>query len=343
MENSRIQIGPSSLKIAWATGPNIMMHAGSNDIQFSSDDSVKNTIRPTKHGTNAEIKDLDTLTNGKCKVSDIHVDALAHWLHMVMKHNLLSKEEEVSLAKQIELGDELARQKLIRANLRLVVAVASKYSGLNISMEDLIQEGNLGLIKATEKYNYRLGYKFSTYAIWWIRQRILKAIDDHSRTIRIPSYIISRLSKLTAARNRLYRDLQREPTEEEVSQSSGISIEETKEAWSYNLNTMSLDYVLEDREEPLSSSLKDNASDPEQNHILSLLNQNLIKFLLSKLKTRERTILKLRVGLEDGQEKTLKEIGKILNITRERVRQLEGQAISELKRMYDENGDFRWD
>ena len=115
----------------------------------------------------------------------------------------MSKTEEINLAKQVELGDELARQKLIRANMRLVVAVASKYSGLNISMEDLIQEGNIGLIKATEKYDYQLGYKFSTYAIWWIRQRILKAIDDHSRTIRIPSYIISRLSKLPAARNRL--------------------------------------------------------------------------------------------------------------------------------------------
>ena len=285
---------------------------------------------------------MDILTNSQDEVSDTHVDALAHWLHKVIKHNLLSKEEEVSLAKQVELGDELARQKLVRANLRLVVAVASKYSGLNISMEDLIQEGNLGLIKATEKYNYRLGYKFSTYAIWWIRQRILKAIDDHSRTIRIPSYIISRLSKLTVARDLLYRDLQREPTAEEVSQFTEFSVEEIEEAWSYSLNTSSLDYILEDREETVSSSIKDDASDPEKNHILSLVNQNLATFLLGKLKTRERKILKLRVGLEDGREKTLKEIGKILNLTRERVRQLESEAISELKRMYDENGDFRW-
>ena len=285
---------------------------------------------------------MDILTNSQDEVSDTHVDALAHWLHKVIKHNLLSKEEEVSLAKQVELGDELARQKLVRANLRLVVAVASKYSGLNISMEDLIQEGNLGLIKATEKYNYRLGYKFSTYAIWWIRQRVLKAIDDQSRTIRVPSYIVSRMSKLAAARNRLYWDLQREPTAEEVSQHTGISIEDIKEVWSCNFNTLSLDNVLEDKEEPTGSSIKDNASDPEQNHILSLINQNLVAFLLSKLKTRERTILRLRLGLEDGQEKTLKEIGKILNLTRERVRQLEGEAISELRKMYDENGDFRW-
>ena len=222
------------------------------------------------------------------------------------------------------------------------VAVASKYSSLNISMEDLIQEGNIGLIKATEKYDYRLGYKFSTYAIWWIRQRILKAIDDHSRTIRIPSYIISRLSKLTVARDLLYQDLQREPTAEEVSQSTGFSVEEIEEVWSYNLNTTSLDYILEDREETVSSSIKDEASDPEKNHILSLVNQNLAMFLLGKLKKRERKIIKLRVGLEDGREKTLKEIGKILNLTRERVRQLESEAISELKRMYDENGDFRW-
>ena len=285
---------------------------------------------------------MNTVKNGKDKVSGIHIDALTYWLRMVTKHTLLSKAEEINLAKQVELGDELARQKLIRANMRLVVAVASKYSGLNISMEDLIQEGNIGLIKATEKYDYRLGYKFSTYAIWWIRQRILKAIDDHSRTIRIPSYIISRLSKLTVARDLLYQDLQREPTAEEVSQFTEFSVEEIEEAWSYSLNTSSLDYILEDREETVSSSIKDDASDPEKNHILSLVNQNLAAFLLGKLKTRERKILKLRVGLEDGREKTLKEIGKILNLTRERVRQLESEAISELKRMYDENGDFRW-
>ena len=287
-------------------------------------------------------EDTDTVINSKNEVSDIHVDALTYWRNTVVQHDLLSKEEEVRLAEQVELGDESARQELVRANLRLVVAVASKYSGLNISMEDLIQEGNLGLIKATEKYNYRLGYKFSTYAIWWIRQRVLKAIDDQSRTIRVPSYIVSRMSKLAAARNRLYWDLQREPTAEEVSQHTGISIEDIKEVWSCNFNTLSLDNVLEDKEEPTGSSIKDNASDPEQNHILSLINQNLVAFLLSKLKTRERTILRLRLGLEDGQEKTLKEIGKILNLTRERVRQLEGEAISELRKMYDENGDFRW-
>ena len=318
------------------------MNTGTTDIQTSLENSVKNEIRPTQHKTNTVPKNINTVKNGKDKVSDIHADALTYWLRTVTKHTLLSKTEEINLAKQVELGDELARQKLIRANMRLVVAVASKYSGLNISMEDLIQEGNIGLIKATEKYDYRLGYKFSTYAIWWIRQRILKAIDDHSRTIRIPSYIISRLSKLTVARDLLYRDLQREPTAEEVSQFTEFSVEEIEEAWSYSLNTSSLDYILEDREETVSSSIKDDASDPEKNHILSLVNQNLATFLLGKLKTRERKILKLRVGLEDGREKTLKEIGKILNLTRERVRQLESEAISELKRMYDENGDFRW-
>jgi len=318
------------------------MNTGATDIQTSLENSVKNEIRPTQHKTNTKPKNINTAKNGKDKVSDIHADALTYWLRMVTKHTLLSKTEEINLAKQVELGDELARQKLIRANMRLVVAVASKYSGLNIPMEDLIQEGNIGVIKATEKYDYRLGYKFSTYAIWWIRQRILKAIDDHSRTIRIPSYIISRLSKLTVARDLLYRDLQREPTAEEVSQFTEFSVEEIEEAWSYSLNTSSLDYILEDREETVSSSIKDDASDPEKNHILSLVNQNLATFLLGKLKTRERKILKLRVGLEDGREKTLKEIGKILNLTRERVRQLESEAISELKRMYDENGDFRW-
>ena len=318
------------------------MNTGATDIQTSLENSVKNEIQPAQQNPNAKRQNINPIKNGKDEVSDIHVDALTYWLRMVTKHTLLSKEEEINLAQQIESGDQIDRQKLIGANMRLVVAVASKYSSLNISMEDLIQEGNIGLIKATEKYDYRLGYKFSTYAIWWIRQRILKAIDDHSRTIRIPSYIISRLSKLTVARDLLYRDLQREPTAEEVSQFTEFSVEEIEEAWSYSLNTSSLDYILEDREETVSSSIKDDTSDPEKNHILSLVNQNLATFLLGKLKTRERKILRLRVGLEDGREKTLKEIGKILNLTRERVRQLESEAISELKRMYDENGDFRW-
>lgn len=166
-----------------------MANVNFHDIGSSLNYPVENTIQSTQYDTGTGTVDTETLTNSKDEVSDIHVDSLAYWLRTVMKHKLLSKEEEKKLAKQIELGNELARQKLVRVNLRLVVAVASKYSGLNVSMEDLIQEGNIGLIKATSKYNYRLGYKFSTYAIWWIRQGVLKALDNHSRTVRIPSYI----------------------------------------------------------------------------------------------------------------------------------------------------------
>ena len=164
-----------------------MANVNFHDIGSSLNYPVENTIQSTQYDTGTGTVDTETLTNSKDEVSDIHVDSLAYWLRTVMKHKLLSKEEEKKLAKQIELGNELARQKLVRANLRLVVAVASKFSGLNVSMEDLIQEGNIGLIKATSKYNYRLGYKFSTYAIWWIRQGVLKALDNHSRIVRIPS------------------------------------------------------------------------------------------------------------------------------------------------------------
>ena len=273
--------------------------------------------------------------------ADNEFNALKHWLSNVAQHELLSKEEEIELAKRIEQGDESAREELIRANLRLVIAVASKYKGLNVPLEDLIQEGNIGLIKATSKYNYELGYKFSTYAIWWVRQAVLRALDNYSRTIRVPGYMNSKMNALTSLRNSLYQNLQREPTIEELAQHSGISLTETKEIWSSNINMSYLDSVYEETEKSIVSFIEDEDSNPERNHIQTLINQDLTQALLQKLPVREREILKLRLGLENGEEKTLKEIGQVLNVTRERVRQIESEALSRLRELYDENGDFR--
>ena len=301
-------------------------------------DLPSSNFRPDDNGGG-----MDTLTNSTLQQTpaDNEFNALKHWLRNVAQHKLLSKEKEIELAKRIEQGDESAREELIRANLRLVIAVASKYKGLNVPLEDLIQEGNIGLIKATEKYNYEFGYKFSTYAIWWVRQAVLRALDNYSRTIRVPGYMNSKMNALTSLRNSLYQNLQREPTIEELAQHSGISLTETKEIWSSNINMSYLDSVYEETEKSIVSFIEDEDSNPERNHIKTLINQDLTQTLLQKLPVREREILKLRLGLENGEEKTLKEIGQVLNVTRERVRQIESEALSRLRELYDENGDFR--
>ena len=297
---------------------------------------------PSSSDFGSDNSDIDVLENDTMQQASADSDfsGLKHWLCNVAQHELLSKEEEIELAKRIERGDESAREELIRANLRLVIAVASKYKGLNVPLEDLIQEGNIGLIKATSKYNYELGYKFSTYAIWWVRQAILRALDNYSRTIRIPGYMNSKMNALTALRNSLYQDLQREPTIEELAQHSGISPTETKEIWFSNINMSYLDSVYGETEKSIVSFIEDEYSNPERSHIQSLINQDLAQVLLQKLPSREREILELRLGLENGEEKTLKEIGKVLNVTRERVRQIESEALSRLRELYDENGDF---
>jgi RNA polymerase primary sigma factor len=273
----------------------------------------------------------------------LQIDALSSWLHTVSQHGLLSREQEVKLAKRIERGDERARDELVQANLRLVVSVATKYQGHNVPLEDLIQEGNIGLMRATSKFDYRKGFKFSTYAIWWIRQAIMRTLDNCSRSIRLPSYIVAKVSKFDSAYAHLSQDLHREPTIEELSEALELTDKQIEEILALNSDTISLELPLNDEKSAmtLSDLVEDPQANPEVGSIVDLVEQDLVNTLLSKLKMREQEVLKMRFGLEDGEEKTLREIGEKLDVTRERIRQLEIEAIDRLKRLYDETGEFR--
>jgi RNA polymerase primary sigma factor len=273
----------------------------------------------------------------------IQIDALSSWLRRVSHHGLLSREEEIELAKRIEQGDESARDELIQANLRLVVSVAAKYQGHNVPLEDLIQEGNIGLIRAVNKFDYRKGFKFSTYAIWWIRQAIMRTLDNCSRPIRLPSYIVAKVNKFDSTYANLCQDLQREPTVKELSKTLELTDKQVEELLVFNSEILSLELPLStDRDtKTLGDLIEDTKANPEAGPISELIEHDLADTLLSKLKAREQAVIKMRFGLEDGEEKTLREIGEKLNVTRERIRQLEMEALARLQRLYDENGELR--
>ena len=269
--------------------------------------------------------------------------ALTSWLRSVAGHRLLSREEEVELAKRIEQGDTQARDELVQANLRLVISIAVKYQGHNVPLEDLIQEGNIGLIKAASKFDYRKGFKFSTYAIWWIKQAIMRTLDNFSRSIRLPSYIVAKMNKFDAIYATLCQELQREPRREEIAEALDLTINQVEEILTFNADTISMDLPLSD--ERSASTLGDLVEDPttggEDGPIAELINEDLIAQFLKKLPEREQKVLKMRFGLEDGERKTLREIGDALDVTRERIRQLEIYAIKQLRTLYNEMGEFR--
>lgn len=269
--------------------------------------------------------------------------ALTSWLRSVAGHRLLSREEEVELAKRIEQGDTQARDELVQANLRLVISIAVKYQGHNVPLEDLIQEGNIGLIKAASKFDYRKGFKFSTYAIWWIKQAIMRTLDNFSRSIRLPSYIVAKMNKFDAIYAKLCQELQREPRREEIAEALDLTVNQVEEILTFNADTISMDLPLSD--ERSASTLGDLVEDPstggEDGPIAELINEDLIAQFLKKLPEREQKVLKMRFGLEDGERKTLREIGDALDVTRERIRQLEIYAIKQLRTLYNEMGEFR--
>lgn len=284
----------------------------------------------------------DWITQSDTKSQAIHADALSSWLSNVSDHSVLSQEEEIALAKRIEAGDESARDELIQANLRLVVSVAVKYQGYNVPLEDLIQEGNIGLMTATSKFDYRRGFKFSTYAIWWIRQGIIRALDNCSRSIRLPSYMVAKVNKLESTYIHLSQDLHRAPTIAELAEALELPNERVEEILALNTDTVPLELPLSDEKDAttLGELIEDASSNPEAGPISELIEADLINELLSKLKSREREVLKMRYGLDGSEEKTLREIGEKMNVTRERIRQVETEAIARLQRMYDEMGEL---
>ena len=265
---------------------------------------------------------------------EIAADALRMWIKRAAKSELLTKQEEIDLAKQIEQGDNGAKEALFNANLRLVISVALKYRGHNVPLEDLIQEGNIGLMKAVEKFDYHKGFKFSTYAIWWIRQAVMRSLDNHSRTIRLPSYIVAEISKCNRMFSELRRSLERDPSIEEMSEALDMPLDKVKLLMSLSTTEpLSLDTPISDERD--SAELRDFISNSKAISHEEIMNEVVqkeeINNLLNVLSFREREIIKLRFGLEDGQKHTLREIGKRFDVTRERIRQIEADALRRLR------------
>ncbi len=259
-------------------------------------------------------------------------DPVRMYLKEIGKVPLLSAEEEIELAKRMELGDQEAKKRLAEANLRLVVSIAKRYVGRGMLFLDLIQEGNLGLIKAVEKFDYRKGYKFSTYATWWIRQAITRAIADQARTIRIPVHMDETLNKLIRVSRQLLQELGREPTPEEIAAEMNMPVERVREILKISQEPVSLETPIgEEEDSHLGDFIQDdNVPVPADAAAFTLLKEQLEE-VLGTLTEREQKVLTLRFGLEDGRARTLEEVGKEFNVTRERIRQIEAKALRKLR------------
>ena len=259
-------------------------------------------------------------------------DPVRMYLKEIGKVPLLSADEELELAKRMELGDEEAKKKLAEANLRLVVSIAKRYVGRGMLFLDLIQEGNLGLIKAVEKFDYRKGYKFSTYATWWIRQAITRAIADQARTIRIPVHMVETINKLIRVSRQLLQELGREPSPQEIADEMDIPVERVREILKISQEPVSLETPIgEEEDSHLGDFIQDdNVPVPAEAAAFTLLKEQLNE-VLGTLTEREQKVLKLRFGLEDGRARTLEEVGKVFNVTRERIRQIEAKALRKLR------------
>lgn len=259
-------------------------------------------------------------------------DPVRMYLKEIGKVPLLSAEEEVELAKRMEAGDEYAKQKLCEANLRLVVSIAKKYVGRGMLFLDLIQEGNLGLIKAVDKFDYTKGYKFSTYATWWIRQAITRSIADQARTIRIPVHMVETINKLIRVQRQLLQENGREPTPDEIAEEMGITVEKVREIHKIAQEPVSLETPIgEEEDSHLGDFIPDeDAPAPAEAAAFSMLKEQLVE-VLNTLTEREQKVLKLRFGLEDGRARTLEEVGKEFDVTRERIRQIEAKALRKLR------------
>ena len=259
-------------------------------------------------------------------------DPVRMYLKEIGKVPLLTAQEEIDLAKRMEEGDEYAKQKLCEANLRLVVSIAKKYVGRGMLFLDLIQEGNLGLIKAVDKFDWTKGYKFSTYATWWIRQAITRSIADQARTIRIPVHMVETINKLIRVSRQLLQEEGREPTPDEIAEEMGISVEKVREILKIAQEPVSLETPIGEEEDSHLGDFipDDDVPAPAEAAAFSMLKEQLVD-VLGTLTEREQKVLKLRFGLEDGRARTLEEVGRKFDVTRERIRQIEAKALRKLR------------
>ncbi|MFZ2353917.1 RNA polymerase sigma factor RpoD [Paucilactobacillus nenjiangensis] len=283
-------------------------------------------LKTEKEISSKELKDTSAPTGIKIN------DPVRMYLKEIGRVNLLKADEEVKLAERIEAGDEEAKQELAEANLRLVVSIAKRYVGRGMQFLDLIQEGNMGLMKAVEKFDYRKGFKFSTYATWWIRQAITRAIADQARTIRIPVHMVETINKLIRIQRQLLQDLGREPTPEEIGAEMDMPTEKVREILKIAQEPVSLETPIgEEDDSHLGDFIEDqDATSPADHAAYELLKEQL-ENVLDTLTDREENVLRLRFGLDDGRTRTLEEVGKVFGVTRERIRQIEAKALRKLR------------
>jgi RNA polymerase primary sigma factor len=306
--------------------------------EFLGDQGIE-LVGDSDEAEDPDSKELEKEDDEEFDLNDLSVppgvkinDPVRMYLKEIGRVDLLSAEEEIKLAKRIEDGDEEAKRRLAEANLRLVVSIAKRYVGRGMLFLDLIQEGNMGLIKAVEKFDYNKGYKFSTYATWWIRQAITRAIADQARTIRIPVHMVETINKLIRVQRQLLQDLGREPTPEEIGEDMDLSPDKVREILKIAQEPVSLETPIgEEDDSHLGDFIEDqDATSPSEHAAYELLKEQL-EDVLDTLTDREENVLRLRFGLDDGRTRTLEEVGKVFGVTRERIRQIEAKALRKLR------------
>ena len=309
---------------------NFLEKNGVDILQITDDDEEEPTLDEDVIAEGEDVEKIDFTDTGD--ISSTTQDPVKMYLKDIGKVPLLSAEEEIELAKRMEAGDEMAKKKLAESNLRLVVSIAKRYVGRGMLFLDLIQEGNLGLLKAVEKFDYRKGYKFSTYATWWIRQAITRAIADQARTIRIPVHMVETINKVTRVSRDLLQKLGREPLPEEVGEVMGLPKGRVQEIMKIAQEPVSLETPIgEEEDSHLGDFIQDESiPTPVEATNQTLLHEQLDE-VVSTLTEREQRVIKLRFGWDDGRPRTLEEVGKEFNVTRERIRQIEAKALRKLR------------
>ena len=295
-------------------------------LRITDDDDVPDEEMILMDDEDVDVENIDLSVPDGVSIED----PVRMYLKEIGKVPLLSAEEEIELAKRMEQGDQEAKKRLAEANLRLVVSIAKRYVGRGMLFLDLIQEGNLGLIKAVEKFDYRKGYKFSTYATWWIRQAITRAIADQARTIRIPVHMVETINKLIRVSRQLLQELGREPSPEEIAAEMNMPVERVREILKISQEPVSLETPIGEEEDSHLGDFIDNVPVPADAAAFTLLKEQLVE-VLGTLTEREQKVLRLRFGLDDGRARTLEEVGKEFNVTRERIRQIEAKALRKLR------------